>query len=45
MGFLRRLVVALGVASIAAAVLRLRGKSEISSRRGGWRQVNPPISE
>lgn len=35
----------LGVASIAAALLRIKGKSEISTRRGGWRQISPPISE
>ena len=43
--FLRRVFMVLGIAGIAAAILRVKGKSEISTRRGGWRQVNPPISE
>jgi hypothetical protein len=45
MNFLRRVFMVLGIAGIAAAVLRVKGKSESSTRRGGWRQVNPPISE
>ncbi len=35
----------IGIAGIAAAILRLKGKSEILTRRGGWRQVNPPTSD
>ena len=45
MNFIRRVFMVLGIAGIAAAILRVKGKSEISTRRGGWRQVNPPISE
>lgn len=45
MKFIRRALLSLGVAGIAAAILRVKGNSEMSTRRGGWRQVNPPISE
>jgi hypothetical protein len=43
--FIRRVFMVLGIAGIAAAILRVKGRSEISTRRGGWRQVNPPVSE
>jgi hypothetical protein len=45
LNLIRRVFMVLGIAGIAAAILRVKGKSEISTRRGGWRQVNPPISE
>lgn len=43
--FIRRAAMVIGIAGIAAVVLRVKGKSEISTRRGGWRQVDPPINE
>jgi len=45
MSVFRKSFLVVWVAAIAAAILRVKGKSEISTRRGGWRQVNPPISE
>ena len=41
MNFIRRVLMVLGIASAAGAVLRLRGKSEPSSQRGGWRPLDP----
>jgi hypothetical protein len=32
----------LGIAGIAGAILRIRGKSEPATQRGGWRPLNPP---
>ena len=42
MNFIRRVLMVLGIAGIAGALLRVRGKSEPSSQRGGWRPLNPP---
>jgi hypothetical protein len=41
MNFIRRVLMVLGIAGIAGALLRVRGKSEPSSQRGGWRPLNP----
>ena len=43
MNFIRRVLLVLSIASAAGAVLRIRGKSEPSSQRGGWRPMNPPV--
>jgi len=42
MGFIKRLLIVLGIASIAGAILRLKGKTTDSPQQGGWRQVTPP---
>ena len=42
MSFLRRIITVLGIAVAAAAVLRVKGKTEQATRRGGWRPMNPP---
>ena len=42
MNFIRRVLMVLGIAGIAGAILRIRGKSEPSTQRGGWRPLNPP---
>ena len=42
MNFIRRVLMVLGIAGIAGALLRVRGKSEPSTQRGGWRPLNPP---
>jgi hypothetical protein len=41
--FIRRVLMVLGIAGIAGALLRIRGKSESSTQRGGWRPLNPPV--
>jgi len=46
--FIRRVLMVLGIAGIAGALLRVRGKSEPSTQRGGWRPLNPstdPLAE
>ena len=43
MNFIRRVLMVLGIAGIAGALLRVRGKSEPSSQRGGWRPLNPAV--
>jgi hypothetical protein len=40
--FIRRVLMVLGIAGIAGVILRIRGKSEPSTQRGGWRPLNPP---
>ena len=42
MNFIRRVFMVLGIAGSAGVILRLRGKSEPSTQRGGWRPLNPP---
>ena len=42
MNFIRRVFMVLGIAGIAGVILRIRGKSEPSTQRGGWRPLNPP---
>jgi hypothetical protein len=42
MQFFRRVITVLGIAVAAGAVLRVKGKTEQATRRGGWRPVNPP---
>ena len=39
---LRRALVALGMAGVIAAALRLRGKGGVPPQEGGWREVTPP---
>lgn len=43
MQFFRRMITVLSIAVAAAAVLRVKGKTEQTTRRGGWRPLNPPI--
>ncbi len=38
----RRAAVALGMAAIVAAVLRLRGSGGIPPQEGGWRELSGP---
>jgi len=40
MSMLRRAMVALGVAAMVAAVLRLRGNGGIPPQDGGWRELS-----
>jgi len=39
---LRRALVALGVAGVIAAVLRLRGTGGTPPQHGGWRELSGP---
>ncbi|MEY2779000.1 MAG: hypothetical protein RL623_180 [Actinomycetota bacterium] len=41
MNFIRRVLMVLGIAGAAGAILRLKGRSEPSSSRGGWRPMPP----
>ncbi len=38
---IRRALVAVGLAGIVAAVLRLRGTGGTPPQRGGWRELSP----
>ena len=42
MALLRRAVVALGLAALVAAVLRLRGTGGTPPQQGGWRELHGP---
>ncbi len=45
MALLRRALVALGLAGIIAAVLRLRGSGGTPPQQGGWRELSGPELE
>ena len=38
---IRRALVAIGLAGLVAAVLRLRGSGGTPPQRGGWRELSP----
>jgi hypothetical protein len=38
----RRALVAIGLASVVAAVLRLRGSGGVPPQSGGWRELSGP---
>jgi hypothetical protein len=40
--FLRRALLAAGVASVVASVLRLRGSGGVPPQTGGWRELSGP---
>jgi hypothetical protein len=40
--YVRRTLVALGIAGIVAAVLRLRGSGGVPPKDGGWRELSGP---
>jgi hypothetical protein len=40
--FARRALVALGLAAIVAAVVRLRGRNGTPPKTGGWRELSGP---
>jgi hypothetical protein len=42
MRLVRRAVVAVGLAALVAAVLRLRGSGGVPPREGGWRELSGP---
>ena len=42
MALLRRAIVALGLAALVAAVLRLRGSGGTPPQDGGWRELSGP---
>jgi len=42
MKMLRRALVALGLAGMIAAVLRLRGSGGVPPQDGGWRELSGP---
>lgn len=42
MALLRRALVALGIAGLIAAVLRLRGTGGTPPQEGGWRELSGP---
>jgi len=42
MSMIRRALVALGIAGLVAAVLRLRGTGGVPPRQGGWRELSGP---
>jgi hypothetical protein len=39
--FLRRVLLAVGLAGAVAGVLRVKGKGSVAQRRGGWRSQTP----
>ena len=39
---LRRAIVALGVAGLVAAAVRLRGTGGVPPQKGGWRELSGP---
>jgi hypothetical protein len=39
---IRRALVALGIAGIVAAILRLRGTGGVPPQDGGWRELSGP---
>ncbi|HWJ62778.1 MAG TPA: hypothetical protein VNQ33_07575 [Acidimicrobiales bacterium] len=41
MTMIRRALVALGLAGLVAAVLRVRGSGGTPPQRGGWRELSP----
>jgi hypothetical protein len=45
MKMLRRALVALGVASVVAAIVRLRGSGGVPPQQGGWRELTGPEFE
>jgi hypothetical protein len=45
MRLLRRALLALGVASIVAAIVRLRGTGGVPPQQGGWRELTGPEFE
>ena len=45
MAMLRRAIVALGLAGMAAVVLRLRGSGGTPPQQGGWRELSGPNLE
>ncbi|MEO7572972.1 MAG: hypothetical protein ABIX10_11115 [Acidimicrobiales bacterium] len=45
MALLRRALVALGLAGIIAAVLRVRGSGGTPPQQGGWRELSGPDLE
>ena len=42
MKMLRRALVAIGLAGLIAAVLRLRGTGGVPPQEGGWRELSGP---
>ena len=42
MKYLRRALVAVGVAAVVAAALRLRGAGGVPPQDGGWRELSGP---
>jgi hypothetical protein len=38
----RRMLIAVGLGAIVAAVLRLRGSGGVPPRQGGWRELSGP---
>lgn len=42
MRLVRRAFVALGVAALIAAILRVRGTGGVPPREGGWRELSGP---
>ncbi len=42
MKMFRRALVAVGLAGLVAAVLRLRGSGGVPPQRGGWRELSGP---
>jgi hypothetical protein len=45
MNFIRRVLMVLGIAGAAGAILRLKGRSEHSTTRGGWAPMTPSESD
>ena len=45
MNFIRRVLMVLGIAGAAGAILRLKGRSEHSTTRGGWAPMSPPETD
>ena len=41
-GVLRRAILAIGVGTLVAAILRLRGSGGVPPRQGSWRQLSGP---
>jgi len=45
MRMLRRGLVAVGLASVVAAILRIRGTGGVAPQEGGWRELSGPEFE
>ena len=45
MNFVRRVLMVLGIAGAAGTILRLKGRSEHPTTRGGWAPMTPPESD
>ena len=45
MNFIRRVLMVLGIAGAAGAILRLKGRSVQTTRQGGWKPLQLPSNK